>query len=72
MKDPNIVKIIRGVVLWSVWLERNMLIFKGASSRSVQSIGVQIVAIAQFSCQHYWYDANSNLQFMLHLIQRSY
>lgn len=65
MKDYNIVEITRGAVLWNIWLERNRIIFRRGTIRSVQSLGVQIVAIAQFWCQHQRYDANSNLQFML-------
>lgn len=61
MKDSNVVELIRGAVLWCVWLERNSLIFKNENAKSLQSLGAQIISLVKFWCQHQNYDAITNL-----------
>lgn len=29
LKDANLVELIRGAVIWNIWLERNQIIFQG-------------------------------------------
>jgi hypothetical protein len=65
MKDPNVVEMIRGAVLWCVWLERNRLIFRGATAKSLQNIGAQIISLVKFWCHHQTYEANTNLTCIL-------
>lgn len=47
LKDPHLVELTRGAVLWTLWIERNRIIFKG-HIRSIRNIGSQIIATAKF------------------------
>ena len=48
LKDPNIIEIIRGSVLWSLWLDRNIIIFQGGQVQAVHVLGSKILTIARF------------------------
>ena len=65
IKDENLVGIILGAVLWNLWLERNMVIFRGGIAKSPQNIGVQIIATTKFWCSNQKFDAIDKLQCML-------
>jgi hypothetical protein len=51
-KNISLVEIIRGVVLWIVWLERNRLYFKTGTPRSIRAIGIQILSFVTFWCKN--------------------
>jgi hypothetical protein len=51
-KNITLVEMIRGAVLWTIWLERNILCFQNGSPKSVTSIGIQILSLVFFWCQH--------------------
>lgn len=42
---------VRGTVIWSVWLERNKIIFKGGKIKSAKSLGMYIVNLVKYWCQ---------------------
>ena len=48
LKDILLVELIRGVVLWNIWLEMNRIIFKGGIPKNVQTIGGQMITMASF------------------------
>ena len=54
-------------MLWTIWLERTRVIFKGGQVHSVQSLGAQIISTAKFWCTNQLYDALSNLICMIPL-----
>lgn len=41
---------IRGVVLWTIWLERNRLCFQGGFCESLKSVDNVIITSAKFWC----------------------
>jgi hypothetical protein len=41
-KNIQLVKMIRGALLWTIWLKRNRLCFHTGSPKSIRTIGVQI------------------------------
>ena len=52
LKDRPLVELIKGVVLWVIWLERNRLCFNTNSNcKSIISIAAQIVSLATFWCK---------------------
>jgi hypothetical protein len=65
MKDSNVVEMVRGAVLWCVWLERNRLIFKDGTAKNVQCLGAQIIYFVKFWCKSQSYDAIDNLTYIL-------
>lgn len=34
LKDELLLELIRGVIIWNVWLERNILILQGVTGKS--------------------------------------
>ena len=46
-KDRYLIELVRGAVLWVMWLTRNKLCFHGIHT-SLRSIGSQIISLAQF------------------------
>lgn len=52
LKDSNLVELIRGVVLWYLWLERNIIIFRTCQGRNIKGIGAQILCTAHFWCKN--------------------
>ena len=50
LKDSYLVEMIRGAVLWSIWLARNKLCFQGVTTNP-RAIGSQIIAFTNFWCK---------------------
>lgn len=48
LKDRYIVELIRGDVMWTVWLKRNKLYFTDHKCRALRSIGMQILSLVTF------------------------
>jgi hypothetical protein len=65
MKESKLVELIRGAVLWTIWLERNRLIFKGGTVKTIQGLGVQIRSVASFWCKNQKIDSCSKFNLML-------
>lgn len=65
MKDDNLVMMIIGAVLWTVWLERNRLIFKGGVAKGPHTLGTQIIAFVKFWCSLQKYEAIEKLIYIL-------
>ena len=47
LKDRLLIEMVRGAVLWTVWLARNKLCFQGVFSNP-RSIGAQILSLLNF------------------------
>ena len=65
MKDANIIMIIIGAVLWTLWLERNRVIFTGGIAKQASSLRAQILAICRFWCSNQKYNALDKLTYVL-------
>jgi hypothetical protein len=59
LKDAIVVEIVRGAVLWAVWLERNKIVFISSKLRSLKCLALQIISLASFWCLH---TSNGNLR----------
>ena len=64
LKDANLVEIIRGAVLWNIWLDRNRILFNAGHVYTVQVLGAKIMALANFWATN----QKSNLTSQLNLI----
>jgi hypothetical protein len=51
LKDKPIIELIRGVVLWSIWIERNRLCFQNGCISTLKSFGAKIISLASFWCK---------------------
>lgn len=51
LKNKPMVELVRGAVLWCIWLERNKICFQNTSIPSVQAMGSKIIALSTFWCQ---------------------
>lgn len=50
LKEPLLIELIRGVVLWILWLERNKICFQHTPLPSVQVVGSKIISLTIFWC----------------------
>jgi hypothetical protein len=51
LKNQYVVELIRGAVLWIVWLERNRLCFANKGKpKHVTVTGMQIISLARYWC----------------------
>jgi hypothetical protein len=50
LKNNFVVEMIRGVILWTVWLERNKLCFTDKKACSISVLGNKIISLAQYWC----------------------
>ena len=48
LKEPKITEIIRGAVLWSLWNDRNRIIFQNGQVYDVKVLGSKIMSVARF------------------------
>ena len=52
LKDRLLVELLRGAILWIVWLERNRVIFNDNTTPiSAKSVGFKIISLATFWCK---------------------
>ena len=51
LKNAPLVEIVRGVVLWCVWLEKNKLCFQNTCVPSLSSVGTKIISLVDFWCK---------------------
>ena len=65
LKDKKLLELIRGAVLWTVWIERNNMCFQNKNPRIVQGIASSIVALASFWCQSKQNDSYFKLSLIL-------
>jgi zinc-binding in reverse transcriptase len=47
-KDENMCELIRGAFLWSIWKEKNRIIFKGGRCKTLRSLGNDIITSARY------------------------
>jgi hypothetical protein len=67
-KDDNICEMVRRAVTWVIWKERNRLIFKEGSCKSLRSIGGDLITLLK-----YWGQIKGNRCLdNLHLIVPTY
>jgi hypothetical protein len=52
LKDTVIVEMVRGAILWVIWLERNKLCFTNEKYRNIKVVGLQIISLTSFWCTH--------------------
>ena len=51
LKDRLMVELVRGAVLWTIWLERNKLCFDTKAIPPLRVLGAKIIALATFWCK---------------------
>jgi hypothetical protein len=51
-KNSQLIEMIRGAVLWTIWLEWNILCFQNGSQKIIRSVEIQILRLVFFWCQH--------------------
>ena len=52
LKDRLLVELLRGAILWNVWLERNRVIFNANTTPiSAKSLEFKIISLATFWCK---------------------
>lgn len=51
LKDKKIVELVRGAVIWSIWLEKNRNIFRGGNIKSYRSLDISIINLVKYLCQ---------------------
>ena len=61
------VELVRGSILWTLWLERNKLCFQNRSIPSVQSVGAKIVSLATLWCNSLGTNNLFKLSFLMSL-----
>jgi hypothetical protein len=59
LKDRLLLELLRGAVLWSIWLERNRVCFNVTRPVSLKVLGAKIISLASYWCQ-----AKSNNSFL--------
>ena len=60
LKDKILIEMVRGAVLWVIWLNRNALCFHQTPT-SIKKIGMQISSLITFWCQTISVKLSSNL-----------
>ena len=58
-KDRLLIELLRGAVLWIIWLERNRLCFNDSTPCSIRCIGTKIISLTQF-----WYQSRGDDYFL--------
>lgn len=56
---------IRGAIVWIIWLERNNVCFKGLVPTTSKTFGIKIIALTSFWCQSGNDDSFSNLYLII-------
>ena len=64
-KDRLLVELLRGSILWTIWLERNRICFNDTNPLPIKSIGTRIISFASFWCQSRLDDSFLKLSLML-------
>jgi zinc-binding in reverse transcriptase len=49
-KDDKLIELIRRACLWIIWLERNILTFKGGIIKSIRHLGGSVITLAKHWC----------------------
>jgi hypothetical protein len=52
LKRAQLLKLIRGAVLWTIWLERNCNCFHSITPKTVQAFDIKFLSLVQFWCTH--------------------
>lgn len=65
LKDANLEEIIRGSVLWSLWLDRNRIVFKDGRIQDIKFLGSKILSVAYFWASQQKSDLSSQLNLIL-------
>ena len=51
LKDKLLVELLRGTILWTIWFERNRVIFNDSQPMPIKAIGFKIISLATFWCK---------------------
>ena len=65
LKDANLVKMIRGAVLWSLWLDRNRIVFRNGNILNIQALGSKIISLAFFWASQQKTDLTEQLKLIM-------
>jgi hypothetical protein len=50
-KNIQFVEMIRSIVMWVFWLERNRICFKGGNPKSIKIMGIHVISLVFFGCK---------------------
>jgi hypothetical protein len=50
LKDKILIELVRSVIYWVLWIERNTIIFRETSPSSLRSLGFRIINLGTFWC----------------------
>jgi hypothetical protein len=50
MKDKALLELIRGAIFWTIWLERNKLIFTDKSTSSIRNLAMKFISLLSYWC----------------------
>lgn len=64
LKDANLVEIIRGAVLWLLWLDRNRIV-KDGRIHDIKTLGSKIISTAYFWASQQKSDLTAQLNLIL-------
>ena len=51
LKDKALVELVRGAILWCIWLEWNKICFQNSSIPILQVVGSKIISLTTFWCK---------------------
>lgn len=64
LPDSHLCEILRGALLWTIWNERNRIIFRGGDCKSIRQLGYSRNSLAK-----HWFQIKGNeYQAQLHYI----
>ena len=58
LEDRQLIELVRGTVIWVLWLERNNLCFNKYKPKPIRSLAAQIISLASF-----WYKSKMDDSF---------
>lgn len=64
-KNRLLVELLRGAVIWTVWLKHNQVCFKGSTRASAKTLGTRIISSTSFWCESRGDDSYLNLSLIL-------
>jgi hypothetical protein len=47
LKDGLLIELVRSTVCWTLWIERNFIVFQSKLPSQVRALGLRIIALAK-------------------------